>query len=762
MVARVDQVLVSELGLAEGLAHPDVYVLDPCCGTGSFLVAVLDRLAKRYADAGKGALVGQLVKQAAAERIFGFELMPAPFVVAHLQLGLVLQRLGAPLGDDERVGVYLTNALTGWEPPTGPKQKLMFSELEDERDQAERVKQATPILVVLGNPPYSGFAGIAIHEERSLTESYRTTVKAPRPQGQGLNDLYVRFFRMAERKITEQTGRGIVCYISNYSWLDGLSHTGMRERFLEAFDSIYIDNLHGDRIISEYAPDGKTSETVFAMQGMNAPGIRIGTAIAMLVRKLEHVAGETAAVHYHDQNESRAGVRRQALLDRAMQPTPPADYTTIAPSLPLGLIYKPRQVDADYLSWPLLVELFPTFFSPPKTSRDAFLTAIDRIPLELRIRDYYDPDISDSDLRLKYPEVMTQTNRYEPISTRRTLMPKGMNHGKIIRYYYRPFDNRWLYWEPDTKLLAEKSAEYVTATVEGTLQLIATQKSRKTGFYGALTARNIGSLHLIESGTIAFPLELQSLEKSLLSNSDIKENVSEKACHYARQMNLTTSCLFHSVLAIQSAPKYGLENDGPLRLDWPRIPLPATRELLEASAALGHQVAALLDTEAPVAGVTVSPTGPYVGLGQYSRTDNTTATDFALTVGWGHGGKGGITMPGKGRAIQRDYTPEERAALGGEAIACLGDTTFDIYLNDTAYWKNVPARVWTYTIGGYQVLKKWLSYRESKLLGRPLKLDEVQYVQEVVRRLAALCLLEPALDANYLAIKSHTYPWPRD
>jgi len=124
-----------------------------------------------------------------------------------------------------------------------------------------------------------------------------------------------------------------------------------------------------------------------------------------------------------------------------------------------------------------------------------------------------------------------------------------------------------------------------------------------------------------------------------------------------------------------------------------------------------------------------------------------------VTAGWGHAGKNGVTMPGKGKLIERDYTPDERDAV-------LGDRTCDVYLNDVAYWMNIPIRVWEYTIGGYQVIKKWLSYREEKLLGRPLTKDEVRWVQEMARRIAAILLLEPALDENYLAVKAHTYEWP--
>ena len=268
MVARVDKALKDDLGIADGLAAENVYVLDPCCGTGAYLAEVLRRIAANLENRGLGALTGARVKQAATERVFGFEIMPAPFVVAHLQVGLTMQNLDAPLADDgnERAGVFLTNALTGWEPCT--TKPLPFPELEEERDRAEQVKQERPILVILGNPPYNGFAGMAVDEERTLSVAYRTTRRVRRPEGQGLNDLYVRFFRMAERRIAEKTGRGVVCFISNYSWLDGLSFTGMRERYLEAFDAVRVDCLNGDKYkTGKTTPDGSPDPSIFSMEG---------------------------------------------------------------------------------------------------------------------------------------------------------------------------------------------------------------------------------------------------------------------------------------------------------------------------------------------------------------------------------------------------------------------------------------------------------------------------------------------------------------
>src|ERR1035437_852779 len=154
MVERVDRVLREELALPDGLADPNVYVLDPCCGTGAYLVGVLNRIAETLRQKGGDALLAQDLKEAAIQRVFGFEILPAPFVVAHLQLGLLMQHLGASFSDKgkkERASVFLTNSLTGWEPPVKPKKQLTFLELEEERAAADVVKRDKPILVILGN-----------------------------------------------------------------------------------------------------------------------------------------------------------------------------------------------------------------------------------------------------------------------------------------------------------------------------------------------------------------------------------------------------------------------------------------------------------------------------------------------------------------------------------------------------------------------------------------------------------------------------------
>ena len=476
MVARVDKALRDDLGIADGLAAENVYVLDPCCGTGAYLAEVLRRIAANLENQGLGALTGARVKQAATERVFGFEIMPAPFVVAHLQVGLTMQTLDAALADDgqERAQVFLTNALTGWEPRT--TKPLPFPELEEERDRAERVKQNTPILVILGNPPYNGFAGMAVDEERELSAAYRLTKRVRRPEGQGLNDLYVRFFRMAERRIAK-TGQGVVCFISNYSWLDGLSFTGMREHYLETFDAIRIDCLNGDKYkTGKVAPDGSPDPSIFSTEG-DPVGIQVGTAIATLVRKLNHApTKEVGFRHLWGQ------AKREELVETE-EVEPDVLYESVKPVLQLGLPFAQTAMSKDWFDWPTLPDLFPVSFPGVKTSRDGFLVDTDLDRLKARIGDYFNASLSHDEIARRYPGAMKSTAQFNARAVRDALLQRGgpLDTG-FIRFAYRPFDIRWLYWEADSGLLDRPRPDYKPHVFEGNMWIEAREREAKEDF----------------------------------------------------------------------------------------------------------------------------------------------------------------------------------------------------------------------------------------------------------------------------------------
>ena len=743
MVARVDRALKDDLGIADGLAAENVYVLDPCCGTGAYLAEVLRRIAANLAGHGLGALVGAGVKQAAMERVFGFEIMPAPFVVAHLQVGLTMQDLDARLADDgtERAGVYLTNALTGWEPRTN--KPLPFPELEEERDRAERVKQERPILVILGNPPYNGFAGMAVDEERELSDAYRTTKRVRPPEGQGLNDLYVRFFRMAERRIAERTGRGVVCFISNYSWLDGLSFTGMRERYLEAFDVVRIDCLNGDKYkTGKVAPDGSPDPSIFSTDG-DPVGIQVGTAIATLIRKADHgPAGEIGFRHLWGQTKP------EELISTA-EAEPGTLYHWIKPVLPLGLPFVRTAVSDEWFGWPALPDLFPVSFPGVKTSRDGFLVDVDLDRLRARVRDYFDPDLSHEDIGRRYPGVMKSTARFDSRATRAALLARGgPDEAGFVRFAYRPFDTRWLYWEADGSLLDRPRPDYRPHVFEGNLWLVFQNKARPD-LSPPLAIRDIGDLNQMNSGVYCVPALLRDDGwGAAVGKQRRRPNLSGTAQSYLERLDADVVDLVHHVIAVLHEPTYNRVNADALRAEGPRIPLPGWRDggsdraagALAGSAARGHELARFLDPEMTVPGVTdgtLRPGTATIAVPATANGRNLTGEDFAVTAGWGHSGSGDAVMPGQGRAVERAYTPSERTELD-DAVSMLGRTTFDIYLKDNAFWRNVPAAVWTYRLGGYQVLKKWLSYRERGVLDRALTPQEVRRFTEIARRIVAI------------------------
>ncbi len=748
MVARVDKALKDDLGIADGLAADNVYVLDPCCGTGAYLAEVLRRIALNLESRGLGALTGSRVKKAAMERVFGFEIMPAPFVVAHLQVGLTMQALDAPLSEDgtERAGVFLTNALTGWEPTV--QKPLPFPELEEERDRAERVKQETPVLVILGNPPYNGFAGMAVDEERGLSEAYRKTKQVRKPEGQGLNDLYVRFFRMAERRIAEKTGQGVVCFISNYSWLDGLSFTGMRERYLEAFDVIRIDSLNGDKYrTGKTTPDGDPDPSIFSTPG-DPVGIQVGTAITTLVRKTDHAPTETVGFR------NLWGQAKHEDLTASAEAGPDMLYNAIEPLLELGLPFAATTVSESWSDWPSLPDLFPISFPGVQTKRDSFLIDIDLERLKSRVADYFTVELSDAVIAQRYPIAMKSSSGFvvrDARLVRQSLVERGGPYQDgFVRHSYRPFDGRWLYWDVGKGLLGRPVPEYKPNVFEGNLWFVSQQKPRRE-WSPPQVISTVGCLDLIDRGATCIPAWRRDDSASLFA-SDLgrSPNLSPAAQAYLDRLGLSVEDLFHHVLTMLHDPAYREANAGALRMGWPRIPLPgwpegespgATEELA-ASAERGRELAQLLDSDTPVPGVTKGALRPEVAAIAVPATvggHNMSGEDFSVTAGWGHFGTGDAIMPGQGRIEERPYTATESVALG-DLMGILGETTFDIYLNGQAYWRNVPAAVWTYKLGGYQVLKKWLSYRERKILDRALLPEEVQHFTDTARRIARILL----------------------
>ncbi len=804
-VARVDAVLREELNLPDGLADPNVIVLDPCCGTGAYLVEVLHLIAETLRSKGGDALVASDLKQAAMDRVFGFEIMPAPFVVAHLQLSSLLQNKGAPLTHSkaERVGVFLTNALTGWQPPKGSKESSLFPELEQERDAAEQVKRDKKILVVLGNPPYNAFAGVSPAEEEGLVEPYKVGLNQPVSKGGwgirkfNLDDLYVRFFRLAERRIAEMSGEGVVSFISNFSYLDDPSFVVMRQRFLEEFDRFWFDCMNGDsRETGKLTPEGKPDPSVFSTP-YNREGIRVGTAVCVIVRKRERQTEPIVRFRHFWGVTKRADLLASLTAKDFNQ-----SYTVANPRPENRYSFRPETVAAHYTQWPRLVELCAL---PPSNGlmekRGGALIDIDRDALAVRMRDYFDANLSWEKYKAKHTALTEEAAGFVPEEARSKALgsQESFDNDRLLRYALRPFDTRWCYytalnpiwnrarpalraqvWEGNRFLMSRPTGVATPEGVPFSLTSILGDNDYQRGhsYYFPLLLKNKQRLDQRSHKTL-----FDILEESEVRNDSPIANLSRPARAYLAKLGIndpdadtkTAGLIWMHALAIGYSPAYLTENADGIRRDWPRIPLPDSLQSLKASAALGEQVAALLDTEADVPGVTSGRIAPlFKTIGLITKAGNgaidPSGDDLKITAGWGQRGKDGVVMPAKGKVSQRTYSADEQKALADEAQArgmtvqevrrLLGEETLDVYLNKTAYWRNIPVNVWEYYIGGYQVIKKWLSYREHNILGRGLCSKEAREVTNMARRITAIILLQPRLDENYRNIKAAAFSWP--
>ncbi len=730
-VARVDAALREELDIPDGLADPRVFVLDPCCGTGAYLVEVLRKIEKTLKEEkGEGALAELSIKEAAQKRVFGFEIMPAPFVVAHLQMGLLLQNLAVPLDDakNERAGIFLTNALTGWN-FTGENTKLAnWPELEAERKGAGNVKQEKPILVILGNPPYNAYAGISPEEEQGLVESYKGVYevdvirgkgkKAPKqgaavkrirryrlsdPPSKGgwgikkynLDDLYVRFFRIAERRIAEKTGKGIISFISNFSYLGDPSFVIMRERFLQEFDSLWFDCLNGDsRETGKLTPEGKPDPSVFSTE-YNREGIRVGTVVGMLVRRPKRRKQPQVLFRQFWGTDKRGEILESLKLKKFAKL-----YESVEPAKDNRFAFVPSNVVGNYLQWPRIPDLaaVPSFNGP--VERRAFaLISVEKKPLVSRMVAYFDKSVSDSEVEQIYPSLMMTGNRIVgPEARKKVLSEFSYDESRIVRYPFKPYDIRWCYLENLRPLFSEPSPQLLEQRFKGNSFFITRDTADKdiegSPFYFSPL---VCDYDCISGHARHFPIRLRATIKApakkkkddgngefgtilheaapAYNAGKITANLSPAARAYLAKLGIknpdddadAAALIWMHALAIGYSPAYLAENADGVRQDWPRIPLPDSKAALLASAELGKQVAALLDAENGVEGVTTGKLRPeFKTIAVLSSTKN-----LSLTAGWGHAGQSGVTMPGKGKLETRAFTVEETAAFE----ACSSEST---------------------------------------------------------------------------------------
>lgn len=791
-VRKVDALLREELGCQLGFADEQVVVLDPACGTGAYLIEVLHCMADTLRREGVGAEMGDTLLRALRRRVNGFEILTAPFVIAHLQLHLLLSELGAEPRAGERPSVFLTNALTGWHPAA--QHKLNFPELQAERDASQAVKTEARIIVVIGNPPYNRFAGAPVAEEFTLVDPYKGIRRDADGRQVGrsdlftrwrvrkhlLDDLYIRFFRLAEERIGHVAEYGVVSFISNSSYLAGRSHPIMRESLCRSFHEIWINNLNGDKyktgkVIPKGLPgEGTADQSVFTTEH-DPRGIQVGTAVTTLLKRRDAEPG-VAVAHYRDL-WGRAADKRAALsavseaLGRsgesateaaATTAVAPRDYQTFAPEERRRWKLVPYDVAGGYEDWFSLEELFPVSYQGvnPNRGLDGSVVETDRGTLEGRMRDYYS-DVPDDEFCRRHPVLCTPRARYEPLKMRTHLRENSsFSEAAIVPYVVFPLDARHLYYETEGKLLNERRPE-LWRNLEGNEFLLAVPEPRRVSESRPLVATSLFDLHLHDRGSVGFPADVRPAETERgtlfdmaggdagLPSANLNENLwravsgewslrggleGEEARGFVRR-------LFRVCLAICHAPQYEEEHREGLAQDWAHVPIPRDLAVFEQLADAGGLVAALLDPLADPRGALKATLGGYARhLAVLDSADGAAVREDDLVVTVPHFGAA------RGGWKCREFTESEIMPHS------LGRATGDLYINDHVFFRNVPEEVWRYELGGYPVLKKWLGYRDARRRNnRPLTLTEKDHFRGMVQRIAALLSLRHHLNELYEA-----------
>ena len=701
IVRIIDDLLQKEFGLKEGLADHSqaadgkhrLQILDPATGTGTFLVEVVRAIYRKFA--GQTGVWNNYVKDHLLPRLHGYEILMAPYAMAHLNLEYVFRETGATDLGNARYGIYLTNTLEEEHPATGG----LFP-IDDQAEAANALKQRMRVMVMLGNPPYRRDSNNKGETIERLMKSYKANLESERIV-RALSDDYIKFIRYAQEKI-EQTGEGIVAFVTNNSFLDGSTHRTMRQELLRVFDEIYILNLHGSRRLKEKTPEGGKDENVFDIQ--------TGVSINLFVKKQNSEPKRPATLHYAEQYglreekyETLNTLRLDSPLWKELTPYPP-NYFFVEKDLALAQTYEKGFS---------LVELFESYSVGAVAGRDRVTIQFNRNETLDAIRKMLSMDVeafrtlsgsgSDSS-RWKLQNAINDIKRHRESLT-------------IIPLSYRPYDNRsaaytncngGIFLHPLYKKLgvllhpanfALCATRFVKAFDVYHHCFIAKSVLEK-GFVSNRTSESTYAfpLYKLPAGCSYTPAELAAGKTSagdpialeLNMRPDVLAKISE-----AVGEPVSGEELFDYVYGVLHDTEYRVKYFEFLKIDYPRIPYPQNLAEYRLFAERGARLRRLhlMDESLEL---------PQVATFEVAGNNEVTAVRYEET-------------PLGERDVLDANAPEGR-----------------VWINDTQYFAHVPRRVWDHYVGAYQPARLWL----QKRVGRRLDFDDVRWYLRMVATIA--------------------------
>ena len=725
-----------------------VLVLDPACGTGSFLYAVVDHIRDYFRSAGNAGMWDGYVKEHLLPRLFGFELLMAPYAMTHLKLGMQLAGQDLPtesrpdwvydFANSERLGVYLTNSLEEGEmqvPMSGP-----YRIITDEANSAAEIKRDMPIMVVLGNPPYSGHSANASRKDGKLTWIGELIEDYKKVDGKGLGerntkwlqDDYVKFIRFGQHRI-QKTGAGILAFVTNHGYLDNPTFRGMRQQLMSTFTDIYLLDLHGNSHIKERAPDGGPDQNVF--------DIRQGVSIALFVK--ESNKSGPAAVH-HSELYGERETKYETLSDSDISTT---GWTTLEPESP-DYRFKPwdNELRAQYVQWPKINEFMPVNSVGVVTARDSLTIHWSRDEVMSAARDF--ANLPPETARSRY-NLGGDTRDWKVGLAQQDLSNSGLDKAMVQPVLYRPFDTRYTYYTGNSRgFICMPRKEVMRHVLEGDnwglifMRQVALHEdythfgvSRfivdNRAFYSNKGIMQFAPLY-------TYPSE-QSIEQNLYRRGEREANLEQRlTAELERRLGLRflpegegdlrqtfgPEDVFHYIYAVFHSPTYRERYDQFLRADFPRVPLVDDVELFRTLVDLGGKL-----TEAHL--LESTPSGP-------------TAVSFPVP---------GDNVIEKG--YPKYYEPGETPPLGNQPIA-----KGRVYISANAkkgnkrgqYFEGIEPGVWEFQAGGYQPMGKWLKDRR----GRALSFSDRNHYMRIAATLQETIGLMEDVDE---AIAGSATPW---
>jgi len=731
MVRSVDYILKNKFQIPKGLAdakkitikNPNnsqetqevhqVLILDPAVGTGTFLYSVIDYIYESFRQ--QKGMWSSYVSKHLLPRLFGFELLMAPYTVAHMKLGLQLQELGYDFSADERLGIYLTNTLQ--EAFQIPPADGFLNRIRDEAESAQGVKQEHPVMVIIGNPPYSGHSvntGEWIKEllkgkdiiSGEKTASYFEVDEQPlgEKNPKWLNDDYVKFIRFSQWRI-EKTGYGILAFVTNHGYLDNPTFRGMRQSLLKTFDDIYVLDLHGNSKKKEICPDGSPDQNVFDIQ----QGVAIGIFI-----KYQDSQQDLAKVYHADLWGKREMIENQVIIGGKYHWLDENDISSTAwqelqPDSPFYL-FKPQNINlrSEYDQFWKITEIMPVNSVGIVTARDSLTIQWSEKEIWDIINDFI--NLSPEQARIKY-NLGKDSQDWKIDLAQKDIKQSNLSKDNLLPISYRPFDQRYTYYTGNSggfhcraridtmrhlkennlgfhlcRQIVSETWQHILITNQLTDDSYVSNKSRERGYtmplycYPETQAEKDMGMSRRPNLAPEFINKL-SAKLELEFISDGKGD---------KKKTFGPEDIFNYIYAVFHSPQYRQRYAEFLKIDFPRVPLTSNQELFWELVKKGDRLVQLHLMKAT--------------------------------------GKEISSYPVAGSNLVEQVKYDENKQ--------------QISINSDQYFAGIPPQIWNFYIGGYQVCQKWLKDRK----GRHLSYDDLEHYQQIISILGESIAIMETID----------------